>query len=388
MQAREVCASLRLEASYPRTQINAPNRSQAPLHTPQTTRTTDYPNSERTGEFMTDTITETVSEAKRYLLLTLFPEVVPGPCGIGVVGRAAEKGLIHFSALNLREYGEGKHRLVDDTPYGGGDGMVMKPEPLARAIEDARAIMPQGSPVILMSPHGTPFRQQIAHELAELPGLIMVCGRYEGIDERIRTHFVDREISLGDFVLSGGEAAALAILDAVARLIPGVLGNADSIREESFQRPFLEYPQYTRPPNFRDIPIPDVLLSGNHAHIRRWRLREALRATLLHRPDLLEHAALTPEEQKLLRLVQQEIASTQDHTTPPTRSQHPKSTATNTHTTPQNHTPTTSSTHTTPQNPQATATNTHTVSPTNEASGSHDHIAPNHQPVPPDPSDI
>lgn len=260
-----------------------------------------------------------MTETKRYLLLTLFPEVVPGPCGIGVVGRAAEKGLLQFSALNLREYGEGKHRLVDDTPYGGGDGMVMKPDPLVRAIEDARAAMPLGSPVILMSPHGVPFKQSIAHELAELPGLIMVCGRYEGIDQRVRTHFVDRELSLGDFVLSGGEAAALAILDAVARLVPGVLGNAESICEESFQRPFLEYPQYTRPPLFRGLPVPDVLLSGNHAHIRRWRLREALRATLLHRPDLLQHADLTPEEKKLFAQVQQEIAST--HHAPTTSAQ-------------------------------------------------------------------
>ncbi|MCB9637647.1 MAG: tRNA (guanosine(37)-N1)-methyltransferase TrmD [Myxococcales bacterium] len=248
-----------------------------------------------------------MTDTKRYLLLTLFPEVVPGPCGIGVVGRAAESGLLSFSALNLREYGEGKHRIVDDTPYGGGDGMVMKADPLVRAIDDARAMMPEGSPVILMSPRGEPFRQKIAHELAELPGLIMLCGRYEGIDERVRTHYVDRELSMGDFVLSGGEAAALTMLDAVSRLVPGVLGNAESIKEESFQRPFLEYPQYTRPADFRGLPIPEILISGHHENIRRWRLQESIRQTLLHRPDLLEDVELTREESKILAKVKQQL---------------------------------------------------------------------------------
>jgi tRNA (guanine37-N1)-methyltransferase len=251
--------------------------------------------------------------------MTLFPEAIPGVCGIGVVGRALESGLFHLNALNLRDYGEGKHRIIDDTPYGGGDGMIMKPAPLAQAIEDARRQMPPQSPVLLMSPLGQRFDQALARELAQAPGLIFLCGRYEGIDERIRMHFVDREISLGDFVLSGGEAAALTMLDAITRLLPGVLGNPTSTQDESFQRPLLEYPHYTRPPLFRGLPVPPILQSGHHEKIRRWRFRESLKRTLLHRPDLLQHLPLDRKERRILDEIKEEIA--QERPLPPQKNE-------------------------------------------------------------------
>jgi tRNA (guanine37-N1)-methyltransferase len=208
-------------------------------------------------------------------VLTLFPRMVAAPLEESILGKALEKGLLRVRVTDIREHASGKHRVTDDVPYGGGAGMVMKPEPLVAAIEAAKAREPNAR-VILMSPQGRPFTQRIAQELLQVESLILVCGRYEGVDERVLS-WVDDELSLGDFVLTGGELAALAVIDAVARLMPGVLGNADSPRNESFAgEGLLEGPQYTRPPEFRGLRVPDVLLSGDHARVDAWR-REQVR---------------------------------------------------------------------------------------------------------------
>jgi tRNA (guanine37-N1)-methyltransferase len=242
---------------------------------------------------------------KKYTILTLLPELFPGPLAASVIGRGIEKGLLHFEAIGIRDYAQGRHRITDDAPYGGGSGMVMKPEPLVAAIEAVRQAHASASPVILLSPQGKIFSQALAYSLAQEPGLILVCGRYEGIDERVRC-YLDLEISVGDYVVSGGEIPAMLLLDAVARLIPGVLGNPESLEEESFQQHRLEYPQYTRPYQFRGQAVPDPLISGNHALIRRWRKKEALRRTLLRRPDLLHEYPPDSEEQALLREIEEE----------------------------------------------------------------------------------
>jgi len=220
-------------------------------------------------------------------VLTLFPRMVAAPLDESILGKAREKGLLRVRVTDIREHASGKHRVTDDVPYGGGAGMVMKPEPLVSAIEAAKAREPNAS-VILMSPQGRPFTQTIAQELLAVDSLILVCGRYEGVDERVLS-WVDDELSLGDFVLTGGELAALAVIDAVGRLMPGVLGNADSSRNESFAgEGLLEGPQYTRPPEFRGLRVPDVLLSGDHARIEAWRREQAASRTSERRPDLLE----------------------------------------------------------------------------------------------------
>lgn len=253
---------------------------------------------------------------KHYTFVTLFPELFPGPLGTGVVGRGIDQQHLAVHTVNIREYGLGKHRIVDDTPYGGGSGMVMKPEPVVEAIEEAKRHAPKGTPVYFMSPQGPPLRQQMVRQLADQPGLILLCGRYEGIDERALAH-IDGEISIGDYVLSGGELAAMIVVDAVARLIPGVLGNPESLEEESFgsrpqtnQTSLLEYPQYTRPREFRGQDVPPVLLSGNHEHIRKWRLEQSLRRTLNKRPDLLKQGTLSKEANKILRDIQQNDGTT------------------------------------------------------------------------------
>ncbi len=217
-------------------------------------------------------------------ILTLFPRMVLAPLSESVLGKAAAAGRVEFSALDIRDFAEGKHRVTDDVPYGGGAGMVMKPEPLAGAITAARAKLPL-APVVLLSPQGRAFDQATAIRWAEQGALTLVCGRYEGVDERVRP-LVDELVSVGDFVLTGGEFAALCIADAVARLVPGVLGNAASSGEESFSDGLLEYPHYTRPPEFRGEKVPEVLLSGDHARIRLWRRRERLLRTRAQRPDL------------------------------------------------------------------------------------------------------
>lgn len=239
-------------------------------------------------------------------VLTLFPELFEAPSQVGVVGRAIRDGLLTVETLQMREHGLGRHLAMDDTPYGGGGGMILRPEPLVASIEQASAAMPENSPVVFLSPQGEPFTQRIAEELAQGEGLILLCGRYEGIDHRVKEGWVDREISLGDYVLSGGELGALVMIDAIARLVPGVLGNPESLAEESFQRPYLEYPQYTRPAVFRGASVPDVLRSGDHAKIRRWRTRQSLLRTLERRPELLEGAELTKEERKLLQELERE----------------------------------------------------------------------------------
>ena len=221
-------------------------------------------------------------------VLTLFPRMIAGPLAESILGKAQEKGLLRARVTDIREYATDKHRVTDDLPYGGGAGMVMKPEPLVLAIEDAKARLPAAR-VLLMSPQGAPFTQARARALAGTAELILVCGRYEGVDERV-LEWIDEEISLGDFVLTGGEFAALAVVDAVTRLVPGVLGNDESIVRESFaeDKGLLEGPQYTRPPEFRGRKVPEVLLSGDHARIARWREEQSLSRTRQRRPDLVK----------------------------------------------------------------------------------------------------
>ena len=234
----------------------------------------------------------------RFDVLTLFPGMIASPFAESILGKAADKALIEIRAHNLRDWAEGKHLTTDDTPYGGGDGMVMKIDPIARALQALRRETP-GSKVLLMTPQGRRFDQSAAAELSTLPGLIFVCGRYEGIDERVRG-LVDAEYSLGDFVLTGGELPAMMIIDAVARLLPGVLGSSGSAVHDSFADGLLEYPQYTRPVEFQGERVPEILLSGNHVAIARWRRREQLRRTLERRPELLETLELSEGDRQLL----------------------------------------------------------------------------------------
>ena len=230
--------------------------------------------------------------------LTIFPELFGGPLTTGPIRIARDKGLLEVAVHNLRDYTTDKHCVVDDVPYGGGQGMVMKPEPLAAAIEHVAS---EGRPWrILLAARGRRLTQARVAELAALPSLLFVCGRYEGVDERV-TACVDEEVSIGDYVLSGGELAALVVLDAAVRLLPGVLGNEASPVDDSFATGLLEGPQYTRPATFRDARVPDVLLSGDHAAIARWRREQALRTTLARRPDLLETAALDDADVRFLR---------------------------------------------------------------------------------------
>jgi tRNA (guanine37-N1)-methyltransferase len=239
-------------------------------------------------------------------ILTLFPGMVSGYVRESILGKAQERGKLSVSATDIREYAEGKHRVTDDTPYGGGAGMVMKVEPLVAAIEAARARHP-GARVLLMSPRGAAFTQARARELAShTPGLILVCGRYEGVDERVMG-YLDGELSLGDFILTGGEIAALAVVDAVARLLPGVLGNQASHVSESFEEGLLEHPQYTRPPVFRGVEVPAVLQSGDHGRIARWRRWKALKLTEERRPDLFARLELSPADRKLLGLREEDL---------------------------------------------------------------------------------
>jgi tRNA (guanine37-N1)-methyltransferase len=237
-------------------------------------------------------------------VLTLFPGMIAAPFADSILGKAGDKGLIRVNAHNLRDWAEGKHKVTDDAPYGGGDGMVMKPEPVARALECLRQQRPPAR-VLLMTPQGRLFRQAIAAELAAEQRLVFVCGRYEGFDERIRT-LVDDELSLGDFVLTGGELAAMTMIDAVARLLPGVLGAEGSASGDSHSDGLLEFPHYTRPAEFAGLRVPEVLMSGNHAEIARWRRREQLRRTLQRRPDLLETARLSESDRRVLEMLQRE----------------------------------------------------------------------------------
>jgi tRNA (guanine37-N1)-methyltransferase len=233
-------------------------------------------------------------------VVTLFPDMVLTIAEYGVVGRAAKRGLISLECQNPRDFTVDAHRTVDDRPYGGGPGMVMMYEPSAAAIASAKDHLPAGSPVLYLSPQGAAFDQATAQRLAGLPGLVLLAGRYEGIDERLIESQVDEELSLGDFVLSGGEIAAMVVIDAVARLLPGVLGDAASASQDSFMDGLLDYPHYTRPEETDGRRVPEVLLSGDHARIAKWRYQQALGRSFQRRPDLVEKLELNDEQQKLL----------------------------------------------------------------------------------------
>jgi tRNA (guanine37-N1)-methyltransferase len=231
-------------------------------------------------------------------IVTIFPNMFDSPLGETIIKRAREGGFVDFHLHDIRDYSKGKHRGVDDSPYGGGAGMVMMPGPITETVE----AIPRSkeSLSVLMTPQGEPFAQPTAREFAKLDQLVLICGRYEGVDERARRTIAQREVSIGDYVLSGGEIPAMTVIDAVVRLLPGVLGNEESIEHESFETGLLEHPQYTRPETFRGESVPPVLLSGNHAEINRWRRKEMLLRTVKRRPELLEGADLSDEDRELL----------------------------------------------------------------------------------------
>jgi tRNA (guanine37-N1)-methyltransferase len=236
----------------------------------------------------------------RYDILTIFPEFFESPFSFGILKKAQEKGLLDIQTHDIREHTEDKHKTVDDTPYGGGGGMLMKIAPLASAIEDIKSTS-RKSLVVLTTPDGEKFSDKMARELAEYEQIIIICGRYEGVDERIRELYVDREISIGDYVLSGGENAASVIVESVSRFIPGVLGNALSPENDSFNQDLLEYPQYTRPEEFKESKVPDVLLSGNHGEIDEWRRKGSIKRTFKKRPDMLDNAILKNEDIEVIK---------------------------------------------------------------------------------------
>ena len=249
-------------------------------------------------------------------ILSLFPQIFKEPFNTGIFQRAVANGLIEVNICNIRDYTHDKHHIVDDYPYGGGAGMVLKPEPIFEAVEQIKkeaAAQEGGLSIILLTPQGRPFSQTVAQELSHYSHLILICGHYEGIDERVHQHLATDEISIGDYVLSGGEPAAMVVVDAVVRLLPGVLGSEDSLKDDSYTDGLLEYPQYTRPAVFREWTVPDVLLSGNHAQIARWRREQSIIRTLKRRPELLDKAKLNSEERQLVNLVT-EGRSAKDHT--------------------------------------------------------------------------
>ncbi len=236
----------------------------------------------------------------KFSVLTIFPELLHAFWENGIMRRAVDGGHIEVDAVNIRDFAPGRHHVTDDRPYGGGCGMVMKPEPLSAAIQSAKQNLPD-APVVLLSPQGQRFDQPLARHLALGSAMILICGRYEGIDERVCEQFVDYEISLGDFVLTGGEVAAMAVMDAVTRLLPGVLGNEDSADQDSFCGDRLDHAHYTRPPEFEGRSVPNVLMSGHHDQIAQWRRADALLRTFAKRPDLLLQGKITNEEMALLR---------------------------------------------------------------------------------------
>lgn len=250
-------------------------------------------------------------------VLTLFPEMFEGVFGSSILGKAKEKGIVSLNAVNFRDYSESKHGTVDDTPYGGGGGMVLKPDPIFRAVEalleekrNSTGGIDSGEGrkprIILLCPQGETFTQQKAEELSQEEHLIMICGHYEGYDERIREHLVTDELSVGDYVLTGGELPAMVVVDSVVRLLPGVLGNETSAVTDSFSTGLLEYPHYTRPVEFRGWKVPDILLSGHHGNIADWRRKEALRRTVQRRPDLLDKLELSKQDKAWLEEIRKE----------------------------------------------------------------------------------
>ena len=241
----------------------------------------------------------------RFDIITLLPQIFESVFNAGVLKKGIEKGLIEIRIHNLRDYATDKHRQVDDRPFGGGEGMVLKPEPLFRAVEEIRK--DASTQVILLSPQGRRFDHKLAEVLSGFSQIILICGRYEGVDERVREYLITDEISIGDYVLSGGEYAALVIIDAISRFIPGVVGKQESVKKDSFSIGLLDYPQYTRPREFRGLKVPDVLLSGNHKKIALWRKKKSLEITLRKRPDLLKQKKLDEEEKRLLNDIKKEI---------------------------------------------------------------------------------
>ncbi|MFA5374765.1 MAG: tRNA (guanosine(37)-N1)-methyltransferase TrmD [Dehalococcoidia bacterium] len=237
-------------------------------------------------------------------ILTLFPNMFTGPFNESIIKRAVERGLVDISIYNIRDCTSDKHHVVDDAPYGGGPGMVLKPEPVFETVEMVRG--ERDIPVILLTPQGRLFNQRIAAEIAGYEEFVVICGHYEGVDERVREHLATDEISIGDYVLSGGELAAMVVVDAVARQIPGVLGSDESAGEDSHATGLLEYPQYTRPQDFRGWEVPEVLLSGNHAEVARWRREQSLRRTAKRRPDLLERAVFSKKDKEFLARLRSE----------------------------------------------------------------------------------
>jgi tRNA (guanine37-N1)-methyltransferase len=234
-------------------------------------------------------------------IVSVFPGMLQAPLAEGIVGRAIQRGLLDVRVHDLRDFTNDRHRVVDDMPFGGGPGMVLKPEPLFAAMDRIRSTRGEPDAVVLTSPDGRRFSHAEALRLRGLGHVVILCGRYEGVDDRVREHLVTDEISIGDYVVSGGELPALVIVDAVARLVPGVVGNEQSVAHDTFTRGLLDFPQYTRPAEYKGMAVPPVLLSGNHAEIARWRRREALARTLDHRPDLLDDADLDPADRRLLQ---------------------------------------------------------------------------------------
>lgn len=240
-------------------------------------------------------------------ILSLFPKMFDGPFGESIIKRATDRGLASVFVHNIRDFTHDKHRTVDDYPYGGGNGMVLKPEPLFEAVESIKEMIGDSSaPVILLTPQGRLFCHHVAQELSKQQNLILICGHYEGVDERVRNYLVADEISIGEYVLTGGELAAMVVVDAVVRLLPDVLGSEQATKDDSYVNGLLEYPQYTRPPVYRGWEVPAILLSGNHQEVARWRCEEAIKRTLERRPDLLAKAALSEEKRKILDRIEVE----------------------------------------------------------------------------------
>jgi tRNA (guanine37-N1)-methyltransferase len=239
-------------------------------------------------------------------VLTLFPEMFAGVFGNSILKKAAERQAVQYNVVNFREFSDNKHQTVDDYPYGGGAGMVLKPQPIFDAVDNLKSNESK-SRIILLCPQGERFNQKKAEELAGEDHLIFICGHYEGYDERIREFLITDEISIGDYVLTGGELGAMVVIDSVVRLLPDVLGNEESHQKDSFSTGLLEHPHFTRPADFRGMKVPDILLSGNHKNIEEWRVKESLRRTLTRRPDLLEEIELTKEQDKWLKEIQKDF---------------------------------------------------------------------------------